>query len=111
MLWDVQRRVDRAALPDDQPVLALTFTDIEPQLRHWWLLMTAADVEVCDDDPGYAVDVTLKTPIRTFVRVWRGDIDWRGALRGGGMQLHGPEHLRRQLADWFQLSWFALVPR
>lgn len=111
LLWDVQRRVRSDALPDGQTVLALTFTDIEPELRHWWLLMTAHEIEVCDDDPGHAVDVTLTTPIRTFVRVWRGDIDWPGALRGGEMQLHGPEHLRRQLPAWFQLSWFAPVSR
>lgn len=111
LLWDVQRRVDGAALPDGRTVLALTFTDIEPELRRWWLLMDAAEVEVCEDDPGYAVDVALETPIRTFVGVWRGDLSWRGALRDGDMQLHGPEHLRRQVPDWFQLSWFASVPR
>lgn len=111
LLWDVQRRVDGEALPDGQTVLELDFTDIEPELRHWWLVMTAQDVEVCDEDPGHGVDLALETPIETFVRVWRGDIGWRDALRGGGMQLAGPEHLRRQLPDWFQLSYFASVTR
>ena len=111
LLWDVQRRVDAEALPDGRTVLALTFTDIEPEHQDWWLLMTAEEVDVCDDDPGYPTDVALRTPIRTFVAVWRGDIGWRGALRSGDMTMQGPEHLRRQLPDWFQLSYFASVER
>lgn len=111
LLWDVRRRVDGQALPGGRTVLALTFTDIEPELRDWWLLMTPEEVEVCDDDPGYLVDVTLRTPIRTFVRVWRGDISWREAIRSGDMTMLGPEHLRHRLPDWFQLSYFASVPR
>ena len=92
-------------------VLALTFVDVAPELRHWWLLLSPEEVDVCVDDPGHAVDVALQTPIRTFVRVWRGDIGWREALCRGGMSMLGPEHLRRQVPDWFQLSYFASVPR
>lgn len=111
LLWDVQRRVDGQALPDGRTVLALTFTDIEPELQDWWLLLAAAEVDVCDHDPGYPIDVALQTRITTFVRVWRGDIGWREALQGGDMTMHGPEQLRRQLPGWFQLSYFASVPR
>lgn len=111
LLWDVRRRVDADALPAGQTVLALTFEDLEPELRDWWLLMDAEETEICDDDPGYTIDVALETPIRTFVRVWRGDVGWADALRGGGMTIRGPEHLRRQLPDWFQLSYFASAPR
>lgn len=111
LLWDVQRRVDGQALPEGRTVLALTFTDIEPELQDWWLLMTPQEIDVCDDDPGYPVDVAMQTPIRTFVRVWRGDISWRQALQNSRMTMRGPEHLRRQLPDWFQLSYFASAPR
>lgn len=111
LLWDVRRSVDASALPEGRTVLALTFCDLEPELRNWWLLLSADEVEVCEDDPGYPVDVALTIPARTFVRVWRGDVGWGAALRAAPTRLQGPEHLRRQLPDWFQLSHFASVPR
>lgn len=107
LLWDVRRGVDGDALPDGRTVLALHFEDLVPELRHWWLLLSADEVEVCDEDPGYQVDLELTTTARTFVEVWRGDLGWSDALRGSSMQLRGPARLRRQLPDWFELSHFA----
>lgn len=107
LLWDVHRSVNTEALPEGRTVLALHFQDLEPDLRHWWLLLSVDEVEVCDEHPGFDVDLELTTTARTFVRVWRGDIGWGDALRGDSMQLHGPPRLRRQLPDWFQLSHFA----
>lgn len=111
LLWDVRRSINAGALPEGRTVLALTFCDLNPKLRDWWLLLSAAEIDVCDKDPGYGTDVALTIPIRTFVRVWRGDIGWSDALRTAPSRLDGPEHLRRQLPDWFKLSHFASVPR
>lgn len=111
LLWDVHRGIDTAALPDGRTVVELTFRGIQPALRDWWLLLSREEVDVCDEDPGLESDLAIDTAIRTFVGVWRGDIGWDDALRGGDLRLHGPEHLRRQVPDWFQLSHFAGVER
>ena len=111
LLWDVHRNIDVEALPPGRTVVALTFRGLPPDLRHWWLVLSEEEIDVCADDPGHPVDVTIDTPIRTFVRVWRGDIGWDDALRGGTMRLHGPAHLRRQVPAWFTLSHFAGVER
>lgn len=111
LLWEMQRSVDADALPDGRTVLALTFPDAGSELRDWWLLLSAEDVEVCDEDPGLDVDVAIESPLRTFVRVWRGDLGWNDALASGGMELHGPERMRRQVRTWFHLSYFSSVPR
>lgn len=112
LVWDMHRRVDQAALPDGRTTLALTFTDVtSPDLAHWWLVMTPDEVDVCDADPGYDVDVRFQTPLRTLVRVWRGDLGWNDALRSDQVTLTGRSRFRRQLPDWLQLSPFATVPR
>lgn len=111
LLWDVQRGVHADALPDGQTVVALRFPDLDPEVREWWLVLTRDEVDVCDHDPGFGVDVTLDAPIRQFVRVWRGDLGWSEALRGGAVRLEGPERLRRALPTWFALSHFSDVPR
>lgn len=111
LLWDVRRGVDPEALPEGRTVVALTFRDIEAPVRDWWLVLSADEVDVCDHDPGFGVDVTLEAPLAAFVRLWRGDIGWGDVLRDGDMRLRGPERLRRQVPTWFRLGHFASVPR
>ena len=111
MLWDVHRRIDIDALPEQQTVLAFTFPDIEPPLCDWWLVLTPDEVDVCEHDPGFGIDVTIETPLRTFTRIWRGDVGWNDAVRAGSLRVHGDPRLRRQVPDWLRLSYFASVPR
>jgi DNA-binding HxlR family transcriptional regulator len=111
LLWDMQRSVHREALPDRRTVLAITFRELEGELRDWWLVLTRDEVDVCEHDPGFGNDVTLDTELRTFVRVWRGDIDWAEAVRTQRLQVHGATALRRQVPGWFKLSHFSSVPR
>lgn len=111
LIWDMQRGVDTDALPEGRTVLELIFPDIEPEVRDWWIVLEREEVDVCDHDPGFGVDVALEAPIREFVRLWRGDLGWSEALRGGAVDLHGPEPLRRQVPSWFGLSHFSDVPR
>lgn len=111
LLWDVRRNVDVDALPDGRTVVELHFRGIEPELRHWWLVLEDDEVDICDEDPGVSVDVVIESPIRTFMRVWRGDLGWNDALRGGRIRIRGASHLRRQVPAWFQLSHFAAAAR
>ncbi|QBI21343.1 transcriptional regulator [Egibacter rhizosphaerae] len=110
LVWDMHRRVDSDAIPDGRTVVRLRFPDVLAALRDWWLVITREEVDVCESDPGFDVDVAIEAPIRTMVEVWRGDIGWDDALRGG-LRLSGPEHLRRRVDAWFRLSEYASVPR
>lgn len=111
LLWDMHRGVDRDALPEGRTVLALTFRELEGDLRDWWLVLTRDEVDVCEHDPGFGTDVTIDAELRAFVRVWRGDLGWDDALRAGRLEVRGPTDLRRQVRDWFRLSHFSSVPR
>jgi hypothetical protein len=75
------------------------------------LVLTADECDVCDEDPGHEVDVTVRVGLRRMVEVWLGDVSWNTALRSGDLQLVGPSTLCRALPEWFTLSTFASVPR
>ncbi len=111
LLWDMSRNVIADALPDGRTVLALTFPDAPASLRHWWLVLSRTEVDICDEDPGLETDVHLTAPLRVFLPVWRGDLAWREAVLDGELQLHGPGALVRAVSGWFRLSHFAGVPR
>src|SRR5688500_13642172 len=59
LTWDMQRRVDTAALPARTVVLAIEFTDRSPSDRCFWLHLARTGVNLCRDDTGAPVDVWL----------------------------------------------------
>lgn len=111
LLWDMHRHVDHRAVPGERTVVAFHFTDVPAKLRDWWLLITPAEADVCDADPGHPVAVSVTASLRTMTRIWRGDLTWPAALRAEAVTLDGPPALRRALPSWFELSDFASVPR
>lgn len=111
LLWDMHRNVERAAVPRGRTVLHFTFPDVPAQSRHWWLVITAHDVDVCDTDPGHDIDLAVTVDLGDMIRLWRGDTSWSDVLRSGGMILDGPATLRRALPGWFRLPLFASIPR
>lgn len=74
-------------------------------------MITPDDVDVCDNDPGYPVTVTVTASLRRMTELWRGDLGWNEAIRSGAVDLSGTEPQRRRLPTWFSLSVFAPVPR
>nr|WP_064441417.1 helix-turn-helix domain-containing protein [Hoyosella altamirensis] len=102
LLWDMRRKVNTSALPDHRIVLEINFRDLPGELRNWWLVLQQSQVDVCQHDPGFGIDVTLKTEIRAFIRVWRGDVAWADAARDGELEVVGPRALRQAVPDWFR---------
>ena len=73
LLWDMHRNVDHGAVPPRRTVVAFEFADVAPGVARWWLVLTADDVDVCDDDPGDEPAALVQTSLRTLTEVWRGD--------------------------------------
>ncbi|HEX6249691.1 MAG TPA: helix-turn-helix domain-containing protein [Nocardioidaceae bacterium] len=111
LLWDMHRHIDHDAAPAERTVVQFEFPDVPRPSRLWWLVIERDEVDVCDADPGYDVAVSIRSGLRTMVRVWRGDLGWAQALRSGDLEVEGPEALRRAVPRWFTLSDFASVPR
>jgi DNA-binding HxlR family transcriptional regulator len=111
LLWDMHRNVDWDAVPAGRTVVQFRFSDVPARARQWWLVISPGDADVCDEDPGHDVDVTVQAPLRRMVQIWLGDVSWARALRSGDVRIEGPSPLRRALPRWFTLSPFAAVPR
>ncbi|MGY4913446.1 winged helix-turn-helix transcriptional regulator [Micromonospora aurantiaca (nom. illeg.)] len=111
LLWDMHRHVDHDAVPPGRTVVRFRFRDVPTTQRDWWMVIAAGEADVCDIDPGHDVTVTVTADLRTLVQVWMGDLEWAAALRGGAVEVAGPEALRRAAPGWFTLSPFAAVPR
>lgn len=69
--WDMHRNVDHGAVPDGRTVVHFRFPDLPGRSQHWWLVITVDDVDVCDTDPGYQLDLSVTADLRYMTQVWR----------------------------------------
>lgn len=111
LLWDMRRTIPVHEWPRARTVVSISFDDVAPRARHWWLVVDRDEVDVCDVDPGFDVTAEVATSLRTLTRVWRGDVSWEQALRAGELDLAGPLDARRAVPRWLGQGVFAAVPR
>ncbi len=111
LLWDMHRRIDLEAVPEQRVVVQFSFGDLSGKNRDWWLVIHDDEVDICDDDPGFPGTLHVRCDLPTLVRIWRGDQTWGEALRAGVLSVDGPSRMQRALPSWLQLSPFAGVTR
>jgi DNA-binding HxlR family transcriptional regulator len=93
-------------LPSGDTVLQFTFTDVNETPRRY-VLVRDDKREVCDENPGYEVDVYFRSTLRTLSEVWWGDVGLAAARDKGALQVTGPVAYTRNLSKWFPISSFA----
>lgn len=111
LMWDIRRTADPAALPPGRTVLRFTFTDVAAQDATWWVVLSTEGVDLCTFDPGHPVTATIRTPLRTLTRIWRGEDDWAHAQRSGALTIDGPARVGRNLPRWLPKTSITAPPR
>ena len=92
-------------------MVQFVFRDVIGKSRSWWLVVSGDDAQVCDFDPGFEVDATIVTDLRTLTEIWRGDIDWRYALSADRAEVHAPVEIAREIPSLIGQSLSAAIPR
>ena len=101
LMWWMRGTVRTDELPAGRTVLHFRFKGAPEKLRYFWLVFPEADL--CLSDPGFGVDVTVRSDPTTLTAVWMGDVGLVSALRSGSIELEGPRHLVRSFPKWFGL--------
>ena len=104
LMWDMRRRIDTAALPPGRTLLQFDYADAPDEMRRWWLLIEDADVDLCQSDPGFDVDLFVESTVRAMGRVWIGQRDLHAAIAAKDIVLHGNVQLARGIGRWLMLS-------
>ena len=110
LMFDMQRRIDTAALPDGETVLGVQFTDLK-KFRQWWLVCKSPEVDLCYEDPGKDVDCFISGTSRDMIDIWMGGIPLPQAVKSGRILVTGERHLCRTFPKWFSLALYAGTPR
>jgi DNA-binding HxlR family transcriptional regulator len=114
LMWAMKNRVAMDRLPPRRVVVRFDFHGLPPRWRHqktWWLILERAGVDLCYQDPGHEVDVTVNADITAMGRVWTGHLSFAQAIRSGGVRVEGGRALAQALPTWFLLSPFSPLAR
>ena len=107
LMWDLRRNLALDKLPDENTMVMFWFRDMPAKRSRFWLRIERPLVDLCLTNPGFEVQLTVETKLRTMVEVWMGDRDVREAVRQGEIELKGAPPLTRTFPRWLLLSPFA----
>ncbi|MEJ7846449.1 MAG: helix-turn-helix domain-containing protein [Acidimicrobiales bacterium] len=108
MGW-IARRVNRDLLPDRRVLVRFDLRDTPK--RWWWMILEAADVSVCRQDPGFALDLSVTAGLADLYRLWLGRVSFDEARADGSVRVEGATALVRAFPRWLGLSPLAPAVR
>ena len=109
LVWDIHRNLNTGFFKGNRNVIKIEFTDYTSKLRYWWLVVKDDDVDVCMKDPGYEVDLTISSDLKTLTAAWMGDITIMKAMREKTVVVAGSAHLKKNIAIWLGTNYYADV--
>ena len=101
LVWWIHGQIDRAGdASASRVVVQIEFRDPS---SWYWLVIEPDDVSVCLTDPGFEIDLVMRSSLRTMYSVWMGFRDLHAALLSGEITLEGPNDLVRRFPTWLRL--------
>ena len=105
LLVDMQRRVRADLLPKNPIVIRF---EIEGQRQPRFMLLKAAEVSLCTQNPGFPEPLCIRGRLPALVAWWRGDASFSEVQRMG-LTVEGPRALARAFPNWFERYVFAEI--
>lgn len=99
-------RLDTSGLPGRRQVFHVRFTD---DSRRFWIVIESGSPSVCTTDPGFEVDVTIRTDVGTLYQVWLGRLPLQDSVRSGRLAFEGLDAFTRRMPVILRLSPVAAV--
>jgi len=104
LMWDVKRRINRSALPARRIVINFEFEDASDEMRLWWVVSDETGIDLCQQDPGFDVDLYVNTDVKTMASVWIGKAPLKPAVSEERIALTGDKVLCETIDKWMMLA-------
>lgn len=112
LMWDIRRRIRVDELPTRRNVIQFIYPERPDAERNWWIVVDPHDgPDLCAIEPGFDVDLYVRTDLRTMTAIWMGMEPLSRALSDNRLALIGDAGLQKQIANWLGLSAFAKVEK
>lgn len=111
LMWNMRRRLNPQALPPRRCTIQFLYPELSRSRKSWWLVVENGTVDLCSFDPGYELDLLVRTSLRTMTAIWMGLTTVKAETEGGSLNVSGDPVLAQSMQQWLGLSVFANEPR
>jgi DNA-binding HxlR family transcriptional regulator len=107
LMWDMRRSLNVKMLPDRRCTIQFQYSELTQSQRSWWLVVEHGAVDLCNFDPGYELDLMIKSSLRSMTSIWMGLSTIKKEAEIGQIEITGDPSLARSMQQWLGLSAFA----
>jgi DNA-binding HxlR family transcriptional regulator len=107
LMWDMRRHLMASLLPDRRCNVKFTYPELDNVRKSWWLVIEGGKVDLCSVDPGYDVDLYVKSSLHSMTAVWMDVSTLHAEIEAGTIELTGDRAVARSMHKWLGLSPFA----
>jgi DNA-binding HxlR family transcriptional regulator len=111
LMWDMRRSLDVKLLPDRRCTIQFLYSELPGAQKSWWLVVEGGTVDLCNFNPGYDLDLLVKSSLRSMTAIWMGLTTVKKESDGGLLEIEGDPALAHSMQQWLGLSPFAPEPR
>lgn len=106
LMWDMRRHLVPSVLPRGRCTVKFVYPELSGR-KTWWVVIDKSEVDICLVDPGYEVDLHVRSSLRSMTSVWMGVTTLKSEIDAGNIELSGEKTLARTMHEWLGLSPFA----
>jgi DNA-binding HxlR family transcriptional regulator len=107
LMWDMRRSLDPTPLPPRRCTIHFVYPDVRAAQQSWWLVVDDRSVDLCATDPGFEVDLYVRSSLRSMTAVWMGMTTVQKEIAAGQIELEGDKAIAKSMQQWLGLSPFA----
>ena len=112
LMWDIRRNVVSKIPADDRRrVTEFQLSGVPSSKRRYWLIFEQGHADLCYKPPGFDIDLTVQSSLRTLTEIWLGHVGIEEAVRAERLRLEGSRRDIAAFRSWFALSMFAPAGR
>jgi len=105
LIRDLAGALDVEQLPSGNTSIQLALTDIGAS-PCGYIHVRDGDIQVCDTDLGFEIDVVITSTLEVMTKVWYGEIDMLAAMQDGRMRVDAAPVYTRRIKRWLGISSF-----
>jgi DNA-binding HxlR family transcriptional regulator len=106
LMWDMRRHLNPTPIPPRRSTIQFHYPELHAR-RDWWLVVEQREVDLCQTDPGFEVDLYVECPLKSMTKIWMGLATVKSEIEADRMVLSGDKDIARSMQSWLGLSPFA----
>jgi DNA-binding HxlR family transcriptional regulator len=111
LMWDMRRNLNPEPLPPGRCTIQFQYPELPPSRQNWWLVIENGGVDLCGFDPGYELNLLVRSSLKVMTAIWMGLAVLRTELESGRLELDGEPSVANSMQKWLGLSPFASAQR